>query len=433
MFAKEHLADWSLGEGMQKRVDGCDYQQNEERFNMKKQAFYILLLSVFSLVACTHQPPSQEQFNEPLDRSSSGLESPGDPTSSATSSVPVDEFGVPVNDFHTPKQYAYLTDPNWTSIKTYVPEVGQGIDESDPKAISLKFDDVADASSYYVQVVKGRNDFTHAETHETTKKSYDLWNAELGETYYYRAAVSQAALSAAPVNQFKVNDLAPRNLNVGNIINFRDIGGWKSSLIPNGVVRQGLYYRCAKLDGIDDEGKKIIKELNITVNIDMRDRYQVPRTSPANTEDHPVTIVRASIPSGTEDQRFAEYDDVYKLIFEKIADSENNPIMIHCTHGADRTGITSFFLLALLGVSIEDCGRDYSFTRLAGEREVWHEVEFDGWVSATEQLEGATFADKMKTHLMSKGISEDTLETIRELYVPGYSRNASNTEKVSAP
>ncbi|MBN2703493.1 MAG: tyrosine-protein phosphatase [Pontiellaceae bacterium] len=398
---------------------------------MKKPAFFILLLGVVCLVACRNQSSLQEQLSGSLDRSlsieerSSGPISTSSTTSSSsvTSSVSMDQVVVPENDFHTQKQYAYLTNPNWTSIKTYVPEIGQGEDESDPRALSLKFDDVADAGRYYVQVVKGSDDFTHAETHETTKKSYDLWNAELGQTYYYKAAVSRGALAAAPVKQFKVNDLAPRNLNVGNIINFRDVGGWKSSLIPNGVVRQGLCYRCAKLDSINDEGKQIIKELGITVDIDMRDRYQVPRISPAHTEDHPVTVVRASIPSGTEDQRFAEFDDVYKLIFEQIADSENNPILIHCTHGADRTGITSFFLLALLGVSKEDCGRDYSFTRLAGEREVWHEVEFDAWVSATEELEGATFADKMKTHLMSKGISEDTLETIREIYVPGYSRN----------
>ncbi|MBN2683694.1 MAG: tyrosine-protein phosphatase [Pontiellaceae bacterium] len=397
----------------------------KEDFNMKITAFFVSLISVFCLVSCNNQRASQGE-NGPLDRSSSIIESSSGPISSAASSVPSDDVGVPENDFHTQKQYEYLTNSNWTSIKTYVPVIHQGIDESDPKALSLKFDDVADAGNYYVQVVKGSDDFTNAETHVTTKKSYDLWNAELGQTYYFKAAASQRALAAAPVKQFKVNDLAPRNLNVGNIINVRDFGGWKSSLIPNGVVRQGLLYRCAKLDGINDEGKSIIKELNITVDIDMRDRYQVPRTSPANTEDHPVTIVRASIPSGTEAQRFEGYADVYKLIFEKIADSENNPIMIHCTHGADRTGIASFFLLALLGVSKEDCGRDYSFTRLAGEREVWHEVEFDGWVAATEKLEGATFADKMKTHLMSKGISEDTLETIREIYVPGYSRNGGN-------
>ena len=79
-----------------------------------------------------------------------------------------------------------------------------------------------------------------------------------------------------------------------------------------------------------------------------------------------------------------------------------------------------FFLLALLGASEEDCGRDYSFTRFAGERDVDHTVEFDGWMSATKALEGDTLAEKMKNHLMSKGIEEETLEHIREIFIPGY-------------
>ena len=154
----------------------------------------------------------------------------------------------------------------------------------------------------------------------------------------------------------------------------------------------------------------------------MRDSYNVPSTSPASTTDWPVSIVKASIASGTESTRFEGFADVYKLIFEKIAYADTNPIALHCTHGADRTGIASFFLLALLGVSKEDCGRDYVLTRFAGERAVLPETEFDNWVAKTEALQGNTFADKMYTHLLSKGISTDTLETIREKFVPGYIR-----------
>jgi hypothetical protein len=77
-----------------------------------------------------------------------------------------------------------------------------------------------------------------------------------------------------------------------------------------------------------------------------------------------------------------------------------------------------------LGVSEEDCGRDYSFTRFAGERDVDHTVEFDGWMSAAKALEGETLADKMFNHLLSKNIKADTLETIREKFVPGYHRAA---------
>ena len=159
----------------------------------------------------------------------------------------------------------------------------------------------------------------------------------------------------------------------------------------------------------------------------MRDSYNVDRLngkSPASSDDWEITVVKGSIPSGTESTRFSGFADVYKTIFDKIAMADEAPIALHCANGADRTGIVSFFLLALLGVSEEDCGRDYSFTRFAGERDVDHTVEFDGWMSAAKALEGETLADKMFNHLLSKNIEADTLETIREKFVPGYHRAA---------
>ena len=329
---------------------------------------------------------------------------------------------VPDNDFHTQLQYDYINDSDWHNIFNYA----RGTTEySIPRAINLKFDDVADASKYYVQVVKGSNDFTGAQTYETTVKQYELWNAELATKYYYRAATSEAGLASATIKDLTVASQAPRNLNVGGISNFRDVGGWKSSLIPNGVVKQGLYYRCANPNNINDEGKKVIKDLNITVDIDMRDDYQVPTTSAASTTDHPVRIVKASIPSGTESRRWEDFGDVYKLIFEEIANADNGAIMLHCTAGADRTGIATFFLLALCGVSEEDIGRDYCFTNFSTQGSRDYNNEFVNWVSKTKTTyaDKPTFAEQMKAHLMSKGLSSDTLEHIREIFVPGYVKN----------
>ena len=338
--------------------------------------------------------------------------------------LPKNVFSGSKADFHTDLQNQYLND-NWQSITTYIPTTaasgGSMGDLSAPNAISLDYSDLDNASSYYVQVAKGVNDFSGAQTYVTTTKSYQLWNAELATTYYYRAATSEGGLASATVKAVSVASLAPRNLKVGGVSNFRDVGGWSTSLVPGSKVKQGLYYRCAQLNSITSEGKAEIKRLGIKVDIDMRD--SVPATSPASSSEWPVAIVNASIPSGTESTRFSGFASVYKTIFETIAEADTNPVMLHCTYGADRTGIASFYLLALIGVSKDDIARDYSFTRFAGQRDVNHTVEFDGWVSQTEALSGETFADKMYNHLLSKGISEDTLETIREKFIPGYVRS----------
>ena len=398
---------------------------------MKKQVFLFLILSGLLLTGCGG--------NNGGGNSGKGNEGG------------VEDLGT--KDFHTDLMKDYLAD-TWDSILTYVPQVtadkgtatGTNLgDVSQPKAIKLEFDEVADADNYVVQIAKNA-EFTDAKEVEVTNKYYDFYNSELGQEYYFRAAVSEDALAQAKVRKFKVNDAAPRNIHVDGVINFRDVGGWSSSLVAGAKVKQGLYYRCAQFDdqynkskiNITADGKKAIEELGIKLDIDMRDSNNVPSTSPAKSDDWNVDILKASVASGTENTRWEggsssdrKIAATYKDIFEHIAVANENPIALHCTHGADRTGIVSWFLLGLLGVSKEDCARDYVMTRFAGERSVLPvdsakgDSEIAKWNSKTEALQGATWAEKTYNHLHNDfNIEIDTLETIRELFIPGYTRPA---------
>ena len=403
---------------------------------MKKQAIFITMLSAMLLASCNIAKPvesSQSAGESGVPEVSSSLI----PASSIPGSVDMDKDNQPENDIHSELQWQYLCD-EWGSIKTYVPKTNASGKNpgnlSSPRGLILPFDDVEDGDTYYIEISKEAN-FEHSKVVTSTEKSYAYKTAEIGTTYYYRAATSEEGLATATVKNKAAAMVAPRNIEVGGVVNFRDIGGWKTSLVENGYIKQGLYYRCGEFNktnaanakNITAEGKALVKELGIKVDIDMRDSYNVDRLngkSPASSDDWEITVVKGSIPSGTESTRFSGFADVYKTIFDKIAMADEAPIALHCANGADRTGIVCYFLLALLGASEEDCGRDYSFTRFAGERDVDHTVEFDGWVSATKALEGDTLAEKMKNHLLSKGISEDTLETIREKFIPGYHRAA---------
>ena len=399
---------------------------------MKKQAIFITMLSAMLLASCNIAKPvesSQSAGESGVPEVSSSLI----PASSIPGSVDMDKDNQPENDIHSELQWQYLCD-EWGSIKTYVPKTNASGKNpgnlSSPRGLILPFDDVEDGDTYYIEISKEAN-FEHSKIVTSTEKSYAFKSAELGTTYYYRAANSEEGLATATVKNKAAAMVAPRNIEVGGVVNFRDIGGWKTSLVENGYIKQGLYYRCGEFNktsaanakNITAEGKELVKELGIKVDIDMRDSGTVDRLngkSPASSDDWEIEVYKGSIPSGTESTRFSGFADVYKGIFEKIAEADEKPIALHCANGADRTGIVCFFLLALLGASEEDCGRDYSFTRFAGERDVDHTVEFDGWMNATKALEGDTLAEKMKNHLLSKGIEEETLEHIREIFIPGY-------------
>ena len=432
---------------------------------MKKQALFVLMLSSLILSACNgpvassseskgSEPESQQSTDsQNSEQSQQSTPSSSKSSSSSSSSSQSGPSGTaltltaPANDIHTDLQYSYINDPDWRNIKAYIPKVNaedhqSHQDLSQPKALELAFADVADAQTYYVQVSKD-NTFANAPVQQVQEKKYNFYNAEVGTKYYYRAAVSEEALATATVKEYQVADSAPRYVHVDGVINFRDTGGWKTTLVANGHVKQGMYYRCAQFNNgtrknITAAGLQTIKELGIKVDIDMRDSRNVPSTSPLNTTEWPVVIMKASVASSTEDGRWegthrldTNIAATYKKIFEAIAVADQKPIALHCTHGADRTGIVSFFLLGLLGVSKDDIGRDYVMTRFAGERAVLPLDDSTGtseiakWFTKTEALEGATFADKTYKHLKDDfGISVDTLETIREKFVPGYTRPA---------
>ena len=385
--------------------------EQREEFNMKKQALLFVLLGSLVLTGCGHNSTSKDEG-------------------------PKADFDLGEKDIHTDLMNQYLNDSDWTSIKTYVPKVNAEDssyhnDQSQPNPIELKFDEVADADKYVVEIAK-TIDFANAKKVEATAKTYNFYNSEIGQDYYYRAAVSEEALAQAKIYKFKVKDVAPRYIHVDGVINFRDCGGWKSSLVENGVVKQGLYYRCAQFNSITAEGKATMKDLGIKLDIDMRDAP--PKTSPASSDDWNIDILNAAVASGPENYRWegkqnssTKIAQTYKKIFEAIAEADEKPIALHCTHGADRTGIVSWFLLGLLGVSKEDCARDYVMTRFAGERAVLPVDDASGkseiakWNEKTEALEGATWAEKTYKHLNEDfGIEAQTLDKIRELFVPGY-------------
>ena len=378
---------------------------------MKKQALLFVLLSSLLITGCNNQ----------------GSKEPEGPKAEDLGTL----------EIHTDLMKQYLNDPDWESIKTYVPKVNAEDssyhnDQSQPKPIELKFEEVVDAEKYYVEIAKSI-DVANAKKVEATTKAYEFYNSEIGQDYYYRAAVSEEALAQAKIYKFKVDPTAPRYIHVDGVINFRDSGGWKTSLVENGITKQGMYYRCAQFNSITADGKAAMKELGIKLDIDMRDAP--PKTSPASTEDWPIEIMNAAVASGTENYRWegkqgssTKIAQTYKKIFEAIAQADEKPIALHCTHGADRTGIVSWFLLGLLGVSKEDCVRDYVMTRFAGERAVapnGSSSEIAKWNTKTEALEGATWADKTFKHLNEDfEIDADTLYTIREKFVPGYVRPA---------
>ena len=362
---------------------------------------------------------------------------PGPDTSGLT------EADIPDNDMRNLQQYKYVVEKDIYKYKTYA----TGGDFSAPRGVKLRYEELSGSGPFYFQVATSEAGLASAEVRESSSNVLTFHNAYLDTKYYYRAATSEAGLASAAVKNITSTAQAPRVVYVPDVLNFRDIGGWATYLpgYEGKKVNQGFYFRCAQLDAAsgstksclstDGKGHAALKELGIKCDIDMRDSYNQPNSgrgpSKTSTDDWPITFVSAAVPSSSEPVRWeggtysgTNIAEQYVKIFDAIANCDNEPVMLHCTYGADRTGIVTFFLEALLGMDLEDMIKDYLWTQFTQGRSVKilesEGAEYPQWVSKTMALEGSTLAEKMKNHLMSFGIEEAKLEHIREIFIPGY-------------
>lgn len=318
-------------------------------------------------------------------------------------------------DPHTDNQQAYLADEDPENISAYAGEMN----ESQPKALICDFSNdegIGESETYIFQKSADESFSDPVTITGLTDKYYALYNVLLGEHFYWRGGTSEDTIETSPVHEVQVTEEGPRVCLIEGIINVRDIGGYDSSLVPGGKIRQGLYYRGAAPDEVRESGiDRMVNELGVKAEIDLRDEDQCTGPYFESVEYHPV-----SIPSGTESTRFEEFAEEYQQIYDIISKADEAPVYLHCSAGADRTGITTFMLLAVCGVDYEDILKDYLFTNFSGQERGLD--EFSSWCTKLEAMEGDTMADKAASWMLSKGIPDETIEQIRTVFIDGYDK-----------
>ena len=182
-----------------------------------------------------------------------------------------------------------------------------------------------------------------------------------------------------------IDDYLERHYPFEGCFNFRDIGGYHNQ--DGQKVKKGLYFRAGRQDRMTDKDLAQLSELNISTQIDLRKQEEVLDQGRGPLEAMGANYINiAVIPEGGSDKlnklvgdtgisgkRYLGYLEFgptsWLRLFGILAEQENLPVLLHCTAGKDRTGVSTAFLLSVLGVSRDIIEADYLLTNLDTERQ----------------------------------------------------------------
>ncbi len=157
---------------------------------------------------------------------------------------------------------------------------------------------------------------------------------------------------------------------VPGAVNFRDVGG-----LPAGPsrTRSGTLFRSGNLAQLDEAGLAALDGLGIRRIIDLRADEEVAH-APSKVGGLALQTQRVPLFLGSVASFFADdipLDEMYRRLVEDSADRvvevvrgivSDQPVLVHCTVGKDRTGVTVALALAAAGVDSEAVIADYART-----------------------------------------------------------------------
>jgi protein-tyrosine phosphatase len=248
-----------------------------------------------------------------------------------------------------------------------------------------------------------------------------------------------------------IQDYSDRHHPFEGCFNFRDIGGYPAA--DGRRIRWGRYFRAGRQDRMTDRDLERVAELGITTQIDLRKPEEVRDQGRGPLESlgaayHNIAVIpdggtdqlaRLVGDTGISGERYLGYlsfgTESWNRMFEIFGSAASHPILIHCTAGKDRTGVSTAFLLSVLGVDRTLIEADYVLTN----RDVPRQVDFlERTMGLPEGVDRATmtrlagvpenaigdFLDGLDErwggpieYLREIGIDDTTMEAVREAFL----------------
>lgn len=178
------------------------------------------------------------------------------------------------------------------------------------------------------------------------------------------------------------------------IHNFRDLGGYPVSTIPCKSVRSNIIFRYIEPAQITRNGMQTLRSLSVTTFFGLRSGPEIEKMKARSPVveiegiDHVFVPVFADQDYSPEqitlrDKHYASsgtggvtraYQDIlrsaprsYLHVLLHLAEKSEQPCVIYCTAGKDRTGVLGALILELAGVGKDTIAQEYALTELGLE------------------------------------------------------------------
>ena len=175
---------------------------------------------------------------------------------------------------------------------------------------------------------------------------------------------------------------------IEGVSNFRDLGGWQTTDAE--YVKPDRIFRCADLSNITNPGRHALQQLRITKVYDLRSLPEINKNGVGRIDgvkwihvpvfrEEDYSPEKMAIRWGYYTSGLDGFVMAYTVILRNgahpfgtilrhLRDSDD-PIVIHCTAGKDRTGIVCAIILKLLGCEDEVVAREYELTTIGLRRD----------------------------------------------------------------
>lgn len=211
-----------------------------------------------------------------------------------------------------------------------------------------------------------------------------------------------------------------KKIDIEGTHNFREIGGYKTN--SGETTKTKTFYRSDAFHSITEDGQKNFKALGIRNVIDLRDdreRARYPNIEQRGVLLNPHPIFPSAL---SHVDRKLDIDSLTQLIFfehpdtvtsaVKMLSQFDDPFVVHCTAGKDRTGAVVAASLSVIGVDRDLILQDYavSESNLSGE---WLERNLAGLKKLNRPITDAVISLVASSPLEAM---EKALKTIDERY-----------------